>query len=390
MWKKFKYFVSQIGICGLIFGLIIFSFATVNARKVIRFWVDGETDYNEWTVSMGSKGETDYISNFWGKIQFVNFNGLMRNITNQHEMNGIIKLNNGYLMTTHSYETNEALQDKADHLYNLDLYLKQKGIPMLFSICPYTSCKYNPQIPVGVEDYGNDNADRFMSMVSEYGIDSMDFRDEIYADGLDQYELMYKTDHHWTTEAGFYAYTKILPWIKKSTGVEIDEKVADISNYTMTSYRKWHLGSRGQRTGIYYAGIDDFVLITPDFETSMQRGDAEGSFNELLIDYAPLENKEYTSRYTYDNVMGKSLGNYINNNAINDVKVLIVTDSFGKAVSPYLIMSFREVRYIYDCSSSNLTAAYIDEYNPDVVILMYYLDCIGGDNRGFSFSINLD
>lgn len=390
MLNRIKAFVSQLGIYGLIFGVILFSFGVVSAKKVIKFWVNGETDYNEWTVSMGSKWETDYISNFWGKIQFVNLNGFMRNLMGQHEMNGVVKLNNGYLLTCYSYETDEALQEKANRLNELNGYLKQQGIPMLFAMCPYTSSKYDPQLPIGVEDYGNDNVDRFMQMVSEYGIDNIDFREEIYADGLDQYDMMYKTDHHWTTEAGFYAYTKLLTWVQEETGAEVDERVIDISNYTKTTYRKWHLGSRGQRTGIYYAGIDDFILVTPNFETSLSNGKVEGRFVDLVINYAPLHNREYTSRYTYDHVLDAALGQYRNNNAKNNLKVLVVTDSFGKAVSPYLILSFKEVSQIYNGMSSQFTDEYIEEYDPDVVILLYYVDSIVGDNRAFSFLVNSD
>lgn len=390
MLKKIKCFGSKLGIYGVFFGGVLFIFGLLNGKKILDFWIYDKTDYNEWTIDIGNKGKTDYISNFFGKIQFVNLNGLMCNLMGQHEMNGVVKLNNGYLLTTHSYETDEALRNKADALNRLDEYLKRREIPMLFALCPYTSSKFNPELPIGIFDYGNNNADRFMEMIDSYGISNIDFREEMKKDGLDQYDMMYKTDHHWTTEAGFYAYTKLLTWIKENTKAEIDEKVSDFSNYMKTTYKNWHLGSRGQRTGIYYAGIDDFVLITPNFDTCISNGNTEGSFSELLINYAPLENKKYTSRYTYDYVMDLALGNYINKNAKNDVKLLILTDSFGKVVNPYLILSLKEVRYIYNGNSSNLTEFSIDEYDPDIVILLYYADCLEGNDRAFSFNIMFD
>lgn len=388
--RKLKIFVLKLGIYGLFFGGVLLFFGLINGKKVLNFWIYDEIDYNEWTVDIGDKGKIDYISNFFGKIHFINLNGLMRSLMGQHEMNGVVKLNNGYLLTTHSYETDEALRDKANALKNLDLYLKQKKIPMLFGLCPYTSSKYDPQLPIGISDYGNDNADRFMKIIEDQGISNLDFREVIQKDGLDQYSMMFRTDHHWTTEAGFYAYTKLLLWIEENTGAEIDEKVTDFSNYTLTTYKNWHLGSRGQRTGIYYAGIDDFTLITPNFDTCISDGNKDGNFNELLINYAPLKNKEYTSRYTYDHVMDSSIGNYTNINAKNSMKLLIVTDSFGKAVNPYLILSFKEVRTIHNGSSQDLTKEYIEKYDPDAVILLYYIDCIEGNNRAFSFDISFD
>lgn len=388
MMNKIRHVVSGLGIYGVVFSVMLIAFGIINAKKVVRFWVYDETDYNEWSVSLNSKSETDYISNFWGKVQFVNFNGLMRNLTGQHEMNGVVKLNNGYLVTPSEYTTDEDLQYKADQLHTLDTYLKEQNIPMLFFMCPTTSGKYDPQLPIGVSDYGNDNADRFIQMISDYGIEYIDLREEIHAEGLSHYDMMYRTDHHWTTEAGFYAYTKLLPWIQSKTGAKVDKRVADLSNYTLTTYEKWHLGSNGQRTGIYFAGIDDFVLITPNFETALSNGSTEGSFTDMLINYAPLENREYTSRYTYDWVLSKGTGVYLNNNAQNDVKVLMVADSFFSAVNPYMLLSFKEVRYFYNRSSSELTKAYIEEYDPDVIVLMYYPGVMWDDHNAFSFNVH--
>lgn len=107
------------------------------------------------------------------------------------------------------------------------------------------------------------------------------------------------------------------------------------------------MGLRGQRTGRYYAGIDDFDLIIPNFESSIQRDDGMvGNMQDIVIDMSPLEEKEYTSRYTYDFVLRGSFGHYVNLNSENDIKVLIVTDSFGRAVTPYLMMGFSEISYV--------------------------------------------
>ena len=75
--------------------------------------------------------------------------------------------------------------------------------------------------------------------------------------------MMYKTDHHWTTRAGFYAYCKLEDYLTQIFQCDVDSRIGDINNYNIEVYEKWHLGSNGQRTGIYFAGIDDFELIVP-------------------------------------------------------------------------------------------------------------------------------
>lgn len=353
----------------------------ISFKNLVRFYVEDEVDYNEWSANLGNKLETDIATTFFKKFQFVNLNGVMRNLLGQKEMNGVIKLNNGYLHTTISLSSDGYLQKCADNLNALNKYCDQHDIKLVYASTPYTSGKYDSKLPEGVEDYGNNNIDRFIAMLDTYDIDTIDFRIEMYEDGIDHYSMMYKTDHHWNTEAGFYAYCILEDYITSETGCDTDERISDIKNYTCKKYENWHLGSRGQRTGRYYAGIDDFELIIPNFNTTIKEYDSGivGTMPDLVINTEPLANKQYTSRYTYDYVLGNSLGHYLNLDCRNDIRILIVTDSFGKAVNPYLMMGFQEISYVYDADVSSITPEYIESYDPDVVVLMYYPELLQED-----------
>lgn len=369
----------------VVFLIVVIGLGVLSFGKLARFYVKEEVDYNEWSADLGSKLETDIATTFFEKFQFVNLNGAVRNLLGQREMNGVIKLNNGYLMTTVGRASDEYLLDCAASVASLNAYLEARGTALVYAASPLTTGKQDPQLPDGVEDYGNLNIDRFLSMLKEAGVDTIDFRETMYADGINHYDMMYRTDHHWTTEAGFYAYGILEDYIVEKTGCQVDERVSDIRNYTVTTYPGWHLGSRGQRTGRYYAGVDDFDLILPNFETSIQNdGGAVGSMQDLAVNMEPLEKKQYTSRYTYDSVLGGSLGHYVNPGSENAVKILIISDSFAKAVDPYLMMGFREIRFLYDGDVSCVTPDYIEEYDPDVVILLYYSERLGGGG-GFNF-----
>lgn len=369
----------------VVFFMAVVVLGVLSFGKLARFYVRDEVDYNEWSADLGSRLETDIATTFFEKFQFVNLNGGIRNFLGQREMNGVVKLNNGYLLTTLKYSSDEFLSDCSASIAALDAYLEARGTALLYAATPYTLGKYDSQLPEGVDDYGNLNIDRFLLMLKEAGVDTIDFRETMYADGINHYDMMYKTDHHWTTEAGFYAYGILEDYIVEKTGCKVDEKVSDIQNYTITNYKEWHLGSRGQRTGRYYAGIDDFNLIIPNFETSIQNdGGTVGSMQDLVVNMEPLAKKQYTSRYTYDNVLGRALGHYVNLNSENEIKILIITDSFGKAVNPYLMMGFREINYVYDVDVSCVTPEYIEAYDPDVVILMYYSGRLS-DGKGFNF-----
>ena len=386
MDKKYNFsnilYVILFLICIPLLGLISFS-------KLVNFYVNDETDYNAWSADLGEPLETDIATTFYKKFNFVNFNGVIHNLLHQHQMNNVTKLNNGYLLSPISYVSDDDLKHNADAVINLKKYLDDRGIAFIYAITPYTSSKYDPQLPTGADDYGNDDLDRFSAMLKSGGVELIDLREEMYNDGIDQYKMMYKTDHHWTTKCGFYVYTKINEKLMDMLNCNVDPQVMDFSNYNIKTYENWHLGSNGQRTGFLYAGIDDFDLILPDFETSLTTNEKEdGNYQDLLIDTAPLQSKDITSRYTYDHVF-KSDGAYHNNYSYNDKCLLIISDSYCKAVNPFLAISYMDIM----TKENDVTDTFLTHiYQPDAVIMFLYAEnAVGtGDYERAFYDFKLD
>ena len=384
MSKKKTAFLFTVIFLILVFGLGILSFAGLT-----NYYINDEIVNNEWTNELGNKFETDISSTFFQKFSFVNLNGAVRKLLGQREMNGVVKLDNGYLTEVLERCPDESIGNYVNRTREFDTYLKNRGTALLYVSPPSTVSKADPGLPIGVEDHSNDNIDRLVMGLKEAGIDTFDLREMMSVDGIDHYSMMYKTDHHWTTEAGFYAYRYLENYIAEKTGCEIDPRVVDLSNYTVTKYNRWHLGSRGQRTGVYYAGIDDFTLIDPDFDVTVEDPyGVTGTIHDYFFITDFLEERDLTSRYTYDSVLGgpNYLGHYKNLDSRNDVKIMMITDSFAKAVNPYLIMQFSEVNTFYNGSVSNITPELIESYDPDVVIMLYYPRYINETSGSFDFN----
>lgn len=368
----------------LVFGLGILSFA-----GLAKYYINDEVLNNEWISDLGNKFETDISSTFYKKFSFVNLNGAVRRMFGQQEMNGVIKLNNGYLTEISEKCPDEDIRKFVSGIKTFSNYLHDRGTSFVYVSAPATVSPFDPELPVGVDDHSNNNIDRLISGLRDAGIDTMDFRDIWHSENIDQYSRMYKTDHHWTTEAGFDAYCLLESYIAERTGCELNPNIADIENYIVTKYEKWHLGSRGQRTGIYYAGIDDFTLIDPNFDIKVVDPDGHtGSIHDYFFRKEYLENRDLTSRYTYDSVLGgpNFLGHYRNPESKNDVKVMMITDSFAKAVNPYMIMQFAEVNTFYNGYVGSITPELVEEYDPDVVIMLYYPFVIQQNSGSFEFN----
>ena len=374
-----QYFVLQIAeklrryLYIILFGLLIVLLGFLSFSSLMDYYVNDLKSLNEWSADLGSRFETDFASSFYQKLWFLNMNGGMRNVFGQREMNGVVKLDNGHLIMPGDFAGDAIIQTNAENIIRFKNYLEEKDILFAYAITLTNNSKYEPsELPEGTADFGNENWDKLKDLLKDGGVTVIDFREELYKDGISQYDMMYKTDHHWTTEMGFYAYQKFTDFLEAGLSCEVDPAVKTLDNYKITTYPDWHLGSAGQRTGRFFAGVDDFDLIVPQFETFLTDMDKkhQGSYEELLIDTEALKHRDLNSRLTYDSVLSDSQGNFINHLSRNDKKILVISDSFGKAVCPFLDISYGQVRSVDGPVGGEL----IDSFQPDAVLVFYELD----------------
>ena len=362
----------------LVFVLVVPVLGVISINYYLHFKINNELDYNEWKAELGSKLETDIASSFFRKFDFVNLNGLMRNVLLQQEMNGITKLNNGKLAEMFPDPPDVAdLTQRADKTARLRDFCESQGSRLLYVMAPYAVSPYDPQLPAGVYDASNEIDDIFLARLQEHDVDFIDLREEMHRDGIDQYDMMYRTDHHWNTHAGFYSYGKIEDWLVENTGCRVDPRISDLSQYEIETYPAHHLGMYGQRTGKYFGGIDDIELYMPKFNTLIQREGLEqaGNLQSIFFHKEPLLEKDHTSRYTYDLVLGEDpfvRSRYVSPTAENDLKILVISNSFFKALAQYMISGYRDVTYVHAAETSYYTlAGHLYEQQYDVVILLH-------------------
>lgn len=232
-------------------------YGAVSLNKLAKYYIDDEKSVNNWTVDVGDKTESDFASNFLFNFSLVNLNGGIRSILGQKEMNAAIKLNNGYLIQKNSYVPDWKLQQYVENISVFKTYLDKRGTSLVYAAIPPKVDRDNSQLPIGVDDYGNDNPNRFITILNAHEIDTIDFRDEWDLASLEFYDMQFKTDHHWNTRAGFFASGILADYIENATGKKIDKNIYDIKNYTIQVFPSYHLGSIGKRTGTLFAGIDD-------------------------------------------------------------------------------------------------------------------------------------
>ncbi len=354
----------------VVFLVFIFMFGVIADKNLYRFKYYGEADSNyEFGESSGDI-QTEYAVNFPFKVRLVDFNGLIRRIAGQREMNGITKLNNGYLTAISGTVSEDQINDIVNEVVKYANYCEERDIRVIYVQAPYKVSKYDPQLPDGVTDSHNESLDMLVERLEENGIETMDLRSLMHEDGIDQYDMFYRTDHHYTTEGGFYAFQKISARISEDTGTTVDPKLLNFDNYQIDNYTKWHLGSSGQRTGSLFAGIDDYHLIYPKFETHIFNSADQSvkSFKDALVRMDVFANKNAQNRYTYDLAYTNSDINTLQSlDADTDLNVLLLSDSFQHAIKPYMLLAYKEfhIGKYWDLSTS-----VVNQYQPDVIVIM--------------------
>ena len=189
----------------------------------------------------------------------------------------------------------------------------------------------------------------------------------------------YKTDHHWTIESSFWAFQELATYMDLWWGLTPDPACLDLDNYTIDTYENLSLGSKGKRTGRYYAGMDDFSVIYPSFETNMSLSIPDegiyrsGSFYDTIFVKDLLRDDDPFYLIPYDSYIGGVFPLVIHENpeAKADYTVLMIKDSFASPVEAFLSSCYTEVHCLDMRKYTGKVGDYVEEIKPDAVICFY-------------------
>ncbi len=321
------------------------------------------------------------------KLSFMNatVQGIMGKKCIEDPLLDVVKLKNGFLGYNYGYSEESAGTDNhkdyakySEKLSEFHSELKKSDIGLLYIQVAgrIPSDEFTPYAAITCK---NDSGDEFIDFFDE-DIRYIKTSEEIESANLDYYDLFYKTDHHWNADCGFFVSQKIC----EKLNYDVPKNITDIKSYSKKTIQNSFLGSIGRRVGDIYAGYDDFSVLYPNFETDLtvavkDKPSRSGSFENTVIynEYIPKENSG--DWFAYSAFCGGDFGLQIvtNNNSDNNKKILIVRDSYGAAVSPYLALTCAELHIIdlrhYEGVS---VLEYARQIAADDVLLLYNVTSI--------------
>ena len=298
--------------------------------------------------------------------------------------NGIVTIADSYLATV-SPRINVSKQ--ADITTELSNFCEDTHIPFVYVCAPSKVCKYVDGNICGVTDYSDQNTDEFLSLIDAAGVSTLDLRKSLHQDGIRHHSLFFRTDHHWLPQAGLWAANKVAELLSERCCVRVDTTRLDPKQYREKVYSKWFLGSQGKKVTLQRAKPEDIALLYPNYDTSLRYEvmslgiDTEGDFS-VLYDMSQIEEKDYYRKNPYEAYIyaDQPLEIIENNTEGLNGHILVIHDSFGNTVVPFLAMGVHRVDSIDPRHFSGSLRAYIQTERPDAVVMLYNPSVLGNES----------
>lgn len=262
--------------------------------------------------------------------------------------------------------------------------LESRNVPFIYIQAPNKKIEGYTEFPPGGHNYSNEDADDLLAYLNANNVDTLDLREHLKESGIEYEDLFYITDHHWTTKTAFWAYKIVVEMLYNNYGISCDPKgyYRDLNNYDITYYEDNFLGSQGRRVGRFVAGVDDYTFIAPKFSIDYEVYDMiaspneavfKGGFYDCIAKSYILENPDISTNrhgayfeYDYGCLVIK------NNSVDNDIKIMLIKDSFSLPFAAFLSTCVSELHMI-DLRDENtpIASQYAMENDFDAVIMMY-------------------
>ena len=348
------------------------------AKKLVK----GESDFQAFVAEI----QQVYTENTAWKGPFVNLSGLFARATGQKVCNEVIRLNNG--MLCFPSEEKQYVYWVGDNLSSFAYYLVEKGVPFLYVQAPCKVDQEGALLPEGVEYFANVDGNDLINYLAANGLYTAGLRPAFSATAEQVEQNFYRTDHHWTFETALRA----CPIIVEQMDAILRDRTLDASNLAFDRWEAhtledWFLGSLGKRVGVYYGGVDDLTYYTPKFETHISQAVMNhqtltvGDFTQANMHMEYAQRRDYFNDSPYCIYVGGDypLVQHRNAGAPNQMKVLLIKDSYSLPVQCYLSTVFSEVDVIdprYFPSGIESVAEYAALSQPDFVLMI--LNPVGG------------
>ena len=310
--------------------------------------------------------------------KLVSLNGEVCRLMDQRVNSSVMKLNNGFLIFHSSnaskspvlsfdgkFSENE-ISETLTQLWQFNDFLKSQGIPLIYVNFPHKIHKTDPQLPRGVLNPINAEADYALDLMRNQGIEVYDARNIFLNQPDEHYRLFFRGDHHWKPEYAFITFQHLAPIFAKY-GAEIPAQALAAESWNSHGFSEpfsYRQQTQTRRTGKYYIPLKEEDSVrwhyTPLFPTDLtlifptKQREQRGSFQEIELSNYLSDGRKHTV-----------------NHRVPHTKVLLLKDSFSLPLFDFLALSFHEVDMVDLRYFEQSLPDYVKETHPDIVVIAH-------------------
>ncbi len=345
----------------------------------------------EGFVKVTSDLEGVMQENFYKKEQYIHLNGLVTRVLGINNLNNRQKLANGYVA---AFDQNMKTGNASKNVIALAEFLEERNIPFVYTLVPRITDMHDVEYAPGYGGKDWDDIAEVIDKVSKAGVDHIDMKTWFAENGWGVEDVFFKTDHHWKPQAALAAARCTMEYLSAQGISGYQEQWLLDEQWDIAVYEDLFLSSNGERTGALYAGVDDFPVYTPKFETDYQYSGLLQTkktwlYYDNLLDMSQLT-RNYFKKSSYNMYMYSDypIRTTVNRNGYNDQRVLLMGDSYKKPYEYFLTTQFKEV-YTIDLRyyTDGTLVQYLEEIQPDLVIMCHNTSMLT-DKELFEFGID--
>lgn len=268
---------------------------------------------------------------------------------------------------------------------DLSQFLKEQNVEFYFALPPSKTNALSFKLPSHIHTYAQENLNYFLKKLPAdvKPIKLMEHLKKNYTNEEIQ-DMYFKTDHHWNMDGAFLGYQYIMNTIGQQSSIYKRKEIKK-EDYTRTCAQNKHLiGSfNNQLYQLIDANGEKLCYYTPkdgfNF-TSVTAKDAKGTIHQNLDEIYGIEKQKDTTSYAgyytddYPEIVIE------NNNVQNEVRALVLKDSFANAIVPHLAQSFKhtsilDLRHYHEKD----VYQYMKDNNINMVLFVYSDSNLSGD-----------
>lgn len=295
----------------------------------------------------------------------------------------VVRLENGYLESAGNFFYYLTQPDET--VAEFSSWVEETlNCPYLYIQAPAKLCALDQeqQLPLPEMTNANQQTDWLLEHLAELGVDTLDLRESLHADGLNHYDCFYVTDHHWTMDTGLWAADVMAAELEERYGLAMDMSPLNPEKYEQRVWEDAFLGSQGRKVTLSYAHPEDFILPVPTFATDLHLtvppwgSDFSGGF-EILYNESAIPSPDYYRSNSYGAVlMGDCPYLVVENKDHSEGPVVaVLRESFAIAPGPYLSLAAGEVHFIDARYYEGSVKALLEEIQPDIVVSLLNAQC---------------